>query len=93
MAKPAFLRSQIVNVVLARLGYERYLLDDRYAIDLKATDLLWVVGQYAYFLQSEVAADFGANTIISLVNTETELQVGVNGVEALLLELVGAQLV
>ena len=93
MAKPAFLRSQIGNVVLARLGYQWYLLDDRYAIHLEATDLLGIVGQYAYRVQSEVAADLSANAIIPLVNTETELEVGINGVEALLLELVSAQFV
>lgn len=71
MAKAAFFRSQIVNIVLARLGYQRYLLGNRYTIDLKTTNLLGVVGQYAYVSQSEVAADLSANAIVSLVSAET----------------------
>ena len=74
MAKAAFLRSQIVNVVFARLGYQRYLLDDRYAVDLKAIDLLGIVGQYAYISQSEIAAYLSANSVVSLVGTETQLR-------------------
>ena len=71
MTKAAFLCPQIVNVVLARLGHQRYLLDYRYAVDFKAINLLGVVGQYAYISQSEVTADLSANSVVSLVGTET----------------------
>ena len=43
--------------------------------------------------QAEVDQDLGADAVVAQVGGEPELQVRVDGVEALLLELVGAQLV
>ena len=43
--------------------------------------------------QPEVDEDLGADAVVAQVGGQAELEVGVDGVEALLLELVGAQLV
>ena len=56
-------------------------------------DLLWVVGQDADRTEAQVNEDLGANAVVAKIGRETELEVGVDGVVALLLKLVGLQLV
>ena len=72
---------------------DRHLLGDREPVALEPEDLLRVVGEDADAGQAEVAEDLGADAVVAQVGRQPELDVGVDRVEALLLELVGAQLV
>ena len=84
---------QIRLVVRVRDGPDRYLIGDREPVSLQAEDLLRVVGEDPDARQTEVDEDLGADPVVAQVGGQAELQVGVNRVEALLLELVGAELV
>ena len=72
---------------------DRDLVGHAQAVALEADDLLRVVRQQADLAEPEVDEDLGADAVVAQVGRQAELQVRVDGVEALLLELVGAQLV
>jgi hypothetical protein len=44
MTKAIFFCSQIVDIMLAGFGSKRDLLNDFYAVNLKAADLLGIIG-------------------------------------------------
>ena len=67
MTETVFFCSQIVNVMLAGFGSQRDLLNNFYTINLKAANLLGIVGQYFYFPQSQVATDLSTNPIVAFV--------------------------
>ena len=87
------LRPQVGLVVRVGDRLDRHLVGDREPVALEAEDLLRVVGEDPDARQPEVDQDLGADPVVAEVGGQAELQVGVDGVEALLLELVGAQLV
>ena len=72
---------------------DRHLVGHAQAVALEAHDLLRVVGEQADRAEPEVHEDLGADAVVAQVGGQAELEVGVDGVEALLLEPVGAQLV
>ena len=67
-------------------------LSDRDAGGLKRGDFLRIVGDEADAGDAEELEDFGGELVGAAVGGETELDVGFDGVQALVLELVGAEL-
>jgi len=85
--------AQIALVVAVRREDMRHALDDADAAAVERRHLLGVVGQQADAQEAQLAQHFGGREIDPLVGVEPELLVGVDGVEAGILKLVGAQLV
>ena len=69
------------------------LLGDGEPLALEPVDLLRVVRQDPDRAQPEVDEDLRPDAVLAQVGGQAELEVRVDRVEALLLELVGAQLV
>ena len=84
---------QVGLVVGVGCGFDRHLLADREAVALEPDDLLRVVGEDADAGQAEVAEDLGADPVVAQVGGQAELEVGLDRVRALLLQLVGLELV
>src|SRR5688500_280688 len=93
MSHPRLLRLKIPAVVLAGLDLDRDFLDDVQAVTFDAANLLGVVRHDADVAQAEGAEDLAADAVVALVGGQTEAQVRVDGVEALLLKRVRVQLV
>ena len=72
---------------------ERHPLGDLEAEALEAAVLGRVVGDEPHRGDAEVDEDLGADAVLAAVGGQAELEVGVDGVAALLLEAVGADLV
>ena len=72
---------------------ERDAVDDVETEALEAAVLDRVVGHEAHGGDAEVDEDLGTDAVLAVVDGQAELQVGVDGVVALLLEVVGPQLV
>src|SRR5438105_5701522 len=58
------------------------------SITHQADAFLRVVGDEFYFRNSKVVKDLCANAIVAIVHVKTQLQIGFNSVEALLLKFV-----
>ena len=87
------LRAQVGLVVLVGRVLDRDLRADRQAVALEALDLLRVVGEDADRAEPEVDEDLGADAVVAQVRRQAEALVGLDRVEAVLLQAVGAQLV
>ena len=74
MPQTIFFCPQIIDVMLARLCLNRYLLDYFYAIDFQAIYLLGVIGQYSDIFQAEVAAYLCADAVIAFVRHKAEFE-------------------
>ena len=72
---------------------ERDPFDDVETESLQAAVLHGVVGHEAHGGDAQVDEDLGADAVLAVVHGQAELDVGVDGVVALLLEVVGPQLV
>ena len=93
VAHPVALGAQVRLVVRVGRVHDRHLLGDRQAVALEAADLLRVVGEDADARQPEVDEDLRADAVVAQVDRQPELEVRVDRVVALVLQLVGAQLV
>ena len=87
------LGAQVRLVVRVGDVRDRDLVGDRQPVAGQAGDLLGVVGEDADARQPEVDENLGADAVVAQVGRQPELKVRLDRVEALLLELVGAQLV
>ena len=90
MAETAFFRSQVVDIMLARLCPQGQLLNNLYTINLKAFYFLWIISQYAYLLKAQITTDLSTDSIVSFVSHKPKFEVCFNGIESLLLQFVGA---
>ena len=93
VAELVALRVEIAPVLVVRLHLDRHLLDDLEAEALDPGRLLRVVRQDANRRQAEIGEDLVADPPVARIGGEAEGEVRLDGVEALLLELVGLQLV
>ena len=84
---------QVAPGVLRGGNFERHRFDDRQPVALDAHELARVVGQQPHRADAEVAQDLRADAVVALVGLEAEPLVGLDRVEALVLQLVGADLV
>src|SRR5262249_42876367 len=93
MAELRLLGAQVADVPGPRLGLERCPRHDVDAVALEAADLLRVVGEEPDPADAEVAQDLCPDAVVAQILAEAELEVRLDGVAALILERVGADLV
>src|SRR6202022_4665837 len=87
------LRLEIARVLGVRGDLERHLIDDLEAEALDPGDLARVVREEANRREPEVGEDLRADPVVPGVGREAELGVRLDRVTALLLQLVGLELV
>ena len=88
-----FLASRYLRERVGRMDLERDALDDLEPVAADRDVLGRVVGHQAHLAHAEVAQDLAADAVVADVGREAELLVGRDGVVALVLQLVGLQLV
>src|SRR6185503_5730682 len=93
VAQLVALRLEVPAVLVVRLDLDRLLRDGREPVAGDPGDLPRVVRQDADRGQPEVGEDLRADAVLARIGLEAELEVGLDRVEALLLQLVGAELV
>jgi len=93
VAEAVFFGAEVINVVWRGCNLDGDLLDDFDAVDFESAGFLGVIGEYFDLFESEVTEDLGADAVVAFVGGKAEFDVGVNGVEALLLEFVGVEFV
>ena len=84
---------EVLVVVRSDADEQRHLLDESRPKLAQLGDLVGVVGQQAHPLDAEVGEDAGCRRVVAGVGGQAEREVGVDGVEAALLQAVRAQLV
>src|SRR5665213_722534 len=87
------LGTEILDAVRGGHRLDVHPLDDVEAEALQAPVLGGIVGHQAHGRHAQVDQDLGPDAVLAGVGRQSQLQVGVDGVEAFLLEVVGAQLV
>ena len=93
VAHALLLGLEIEEIVVGGLDLDGDPLGDLHAELGELVDLVRVVGQKAQALHAQRAEDLGADVVLPLVPGKAQGQVGVQGVHALLLELIGPELV
>ncbi len=93
VAHLVLLGAQVADIVVLRRDLDGLAPGDAQAVALQRDDLLGVVGHDADRRQAEIGEDLRAGAVVAQVRREAELHVGLDGVEALLLERVGLELV
>ena len=93
MAHPVALGHQVADVLGVGAHRQRHALDDVQAVAVQADPLGRVVGQQPHRPHAEVDEDLRADAVVAGVGGQAELEVGVDGVVAGVLQLVGLQLV
>ena len=91
MAQLAFFGSQVFAVLLVGRDDEGYLFRYFNAEAFQTHNFPGVVGQQAELVRSQVMQDLGADAVVAQVVRIAELEVGLHGVQPLLLELVGME--
>ena len=84
---------QVVLVFGVRGDGDGDVLHDIESVAGKPLDLERVVGEEAQVAHTEVAQYLGSDSVVAQVGGVAELDVGIHGVVALLLELLGVQLI
>src|SRR5438552_1765377 len=93
MAELVLLGLQVLAGRFVGRYLERYRVRDREAIPLEAHELARVVREQSHRLDAQVRENLCTNPIIALVGLESQAFVGLDRIEALILQLVRADLV
>ena len=93
MTHPFFLGAQIVRCALRRLDLQRNTLDDFKPTLFERTNLGRIVRENSHLLKTEINEYLSALFVTPTVNIKAQLLVCLNGVRALILQGVGADLV
>ena len=84
---------QIAQVIRVGCHLDRYILDDFQPVGLQTDSFHRVVGQQAHLVNTQMAQHLRATAVVALVGLETQMDVGVNRIEALFLQFIGCDLV
>src|ERR1700722_1600752 len=93
VSQALLLGAQVLDVLRVGVRVETHPIDDVEAEALKTAVFGGVVGHEAHLGHAEVDEDLRADAVLAAVDRQPELEVGVHGVVALLLQVVCAQLV
>ena len=83
---------EVALVVFVGLYLDGHILHDLQSVGFEAHALDGIVGEEAHLVHAELAEYLRAHAVVPLVGVIAEVDVGVDGVIALLLELVGGDL-
>ena len=64
------LGAQVIDIVFARLGLQRYLLGNLDSVNLKPTDLLRVVRQDLHLPKAQISTDLRPDPIVATVRID-----------------------
>ena len=93
MAHALSLCAQVLFVLRVGGGLQRHALDDVEPVTLESSVLRRVVGHEAHLGHPELHEDLGPDAVLPAIYGKPELDVGINGVPAVVLQVVGPQLV
>ena len=88
-----FLGTEVALVVLIGRDLNRDVLHHLEAVALETDPLDGVIGHEAHLTDAELLEYLSTDTIVPLIGSMTEVDIGLDGVHPLLLELVGVDLV
>src|SRR5438067_7195795 len=88
MAHLGLLRLEIFCVMRVGFGSNRHLLDHLNAVTLETYNLFRIVGQESELAHTEIVKNLRAQSVIAQIGRETELRIGLDGIESFLLQLV-----
>ena len=89
MSKLVTLGVQIALIMGICLGPDRDLINNLKAVSIKSHDFFGVVGEQADLADPKVMEDLCAHAIVAEIRSKAQLFVCLDGIETLLLELVG----
>ena len=92
MSHALLLSAEVTLVVAVRLDFDRHVLYDFESVAIKTYALGWVVGDKTKLGDLEIAKNLCAYAIVAKVRVESEVDVGIHGVHALLLQNVSGNL-
>ena len=84
---------EITLIVLVWHNFDRYIFYDFQIVCFETYALYRIVGEQTHFVYTEMTEHLCTATIVALVWLETEMGIGVNGIVAFFLKLVGCNLV
>ena len=84
-----FFGFHVGQIVGIGVYFDRYIFDYFESVGLQSDAFYGVVGHQSHFRHAQFAQYAGANAIVALIGFEPEMQVGIDGVVALLLQFVG----
>src|SRR5665213_145931 len=87
------LGAEVLDVLRGGHRLDVHPLDDVEPEALETSVLCGIVGHEPHGGHAQVDQDLGTDAVLARVGRKAQLEVGIDGVEALLLEVVGAQLV
>ena len=93
MSHAVFLRLQITQVILVGSDFDGNIFDDFQSVSLKTDTFHGVICHQAHLLNTQQTQNLGTTAVVALVGLETQVDVGIDGVETFLLQLVGGYLV
>ena len=93
VAHTVALRTEVTDVDVSDADNERNKFRHFDTVLDELPTLLWIIGQQSNGRNSEIFQDRGSHTVVTCVCREAECEVGVQRVEAILLEPVGLQFV
>src|SRR5437763_6103972 len=88
MAHLGLFRLEIFCVMRVGFGSNRHLLDHLNAVTLETYILLRIVGQESELAHTEIVKNLRAQSVIAEIGRETELRIGLDGIESFLLQFV-----
>ena len=93
MSHSRFFRFKIRAVVFVWFNYDRNVFDDGQSVTFQSDTFDGVVGDKTNFADSHFSKNLCANAIFAFVGSEAEMNIGIYGVIAFLLEFVGSNFV
>ena len=84
---------QIAQIVLVWSYLDGYILDYFESVCLKTHTLYGVVCQQSHLVHTKMAQHLSTASVVALIGLESQVYIGVNGVEPFFLKLVGCNLV
>ena len=93
MAHAFLFGAHVAEIVVVGSYFDRHVFFNRESISFKAEAFHRVVRHQAHAMHAESVENLGTYAIVALVGLVTEMQIGIDGVKALLLKLVGLDLI
>src|SRR5689334_8697815 len=93
MPELVFLRPEIADIRGPGRHFDRNAFDHFESVAFNADDLSWIVREQADFSQAEIDEDLRAGAIVAQIRLEPETEIGLHGIDALVLQLIGLDLV